>query len=107
MKEHEGSSNLNVIDSLFFESIEQKNYNKVLYNIMLNILNETKKMKECLLRRKKSIVLEYISVCSTVVEESIMKVMKWTDQVESVKPHSSVVTDVYHTGIGDSGEIQK
>ena len=99
MKEHEGSSNLNVIDSLFFESIEQKNYNKVLNNIMLNILNETKKMKECLLRRKKSIVLEFISVCSTVVEESIMKVMKWTD----LTPHSSGVTDVYHPGISDPG----
>ena len=87
---------------------EHENHNKYLNNVMLNILNETTKMKECLSRLKENITkLESISVCSAGVEKSILKVMKWTNlEIDSVKPHSSV-RDVYHPGINDPGEIQR
>ena len=97
--EHE---DLEIIDSLSFDFIDLKNPKKVQNNIMFSIMNKMTKMKECLMRQNES-----ISVCSAVVEESILKVMKWTDQVEFVKPHSSVVTEVYHPGISDTGENQK
>ena len=93
---------MEIVDSISYDHIDLKNHNKVFNNIMFNIMNEMTRMKVCLMRKNES-----ISVCLAGVEESILKVMKWTDQVESVKPHSSVVTDVYHPGIGDSGEIQK
>ena len=102
------NENLEIVDSVSFEFIELKKHNKVLNSIMSNILNEMTKMKECLMRRKKNIAeLESISVCSEGVEESILEVMDWTNpQMDSIKPHSSVITDVYHPG-SDPGEVQK